>query len=62
MELSFSLHSTPDPEDLPEVSSINFQTGVGKYKFWALLEPIWNLKGIVRTHQLLCGWIPSHGT
>jgi hypothetical protein len=61
-EQSFSSHLTSDREDSPEVSSMNFRTGVGKYEFWAALEPIWNPKVTVRTHQLLCRWIPSRGT
>jgi hypothetical protein len=49
-EQSFSSHLMLDWEDSPEVLSMNFQTGVGKYEFWAALEPIWNLKVIVRMH------------
>lgn len=43
-KLSFSSHSTSGREDSPEVSPMNFRTGVGKYEFWAALESIWNPK------------------
>jgi hypothetical protein len=33
VELLFSSHLILDQEDSPEVLSMNFQTGVGKYKF-----------------------------
>jgi hypothetical protein len=43
-KLPFSSHSTSDREDSPELSPMIFRTGVGKYEFWAALEPIWNPK------------------
>jgi hypothetical protein len=43
-KLLFSSHSTSDQEDSPEGLSMIFWTGIGKYEFWAALEPIWNPK------------------